>query len=173
MYAVVIAVWIVVIGRWAWNRRHTIGADSVGSFRRELSVLERSGPVRVAPANRRRPTPMPASLGTTRTGGLPLGSSERLRRQRNQRRRRDVLLLLVLGVVLTLGLAAATRSTMVIYLQAALDLTLAGYVYLLARSASLRQERQVKVAPISRARNRRPALATYQDYAELSLRRAN
>ncbi len=54
-------VWGVLLVSWLRSRRQDTAYDSVGTFRRHLTVLERAAPPTVVPANR------------LRTGGAPVG----------------------------------------------------------------------------------------------------
>lgn len=187
-------VWGVLLVSW-FRSRSNQGAfsDSVGTFRRHLTVLERAAPVRVAPANRlrggttygipayrpqgarRAPTNRPGFAGSPRPGSPAAMAA--LRRRQAQKRRRDVLLALIAGVVATLLLAAVARTSAIWVLQAAFDLVLAGYVALLVRMRNLAAERQLKLRYMSREQVRagreRPAYELDAgSYADLSLRRA-
>jgi hypothetical protein len=51
-------VWGVLLVSWLRSRTGGTFSDSVGTFRRHLSVLERAAPVTVAPANRLRSGPV-------------------------------------------------------------------------------------------------------------------
>ncbi len=62
--------WGVVVIYWVWSRRPAFG-DSIGLFRNELHALEHAAPVRVPPANRRRPLPYTVSVA-----GYPLGGPQ-------------------------------------------------------------------------------------------------
>lgn len=71
---VLVALWAIVLApsllRGRANRR---SADSIGSFRRQLRVIQRTGPVVIPPANRRVPPtisfPMPVSSSVADTSG--------------------------------------------------------------------------------------------------------
>lgn len=120
-------------------------ADSIGNFRHQLSVLRRTGPSVVPPANALRlpsyaaPTPAP-TYQMARTY-----SREGARRARTMKRRRDVLFTLVIavGVTLVLGLLPPFRA--LLWLHVACDLALAGYVALLVRARNDAAERDMKL----------------------------
>lgn len=189
-------VWGVLLVSWLRSRSNQ-GAfsDSVGTFRRHLTVLERAAPVRVPPANRLRggstygiPAYRPQGARRTaggrpvspRPGSLRPGSAAAmaaLRRRQAQKRRRDVLLGLIAGVLATFLLAAVARTGAMWVLQVAFDLVLAGYVALLVRMRNLAAERQLKLRYMPREQVRagraRPAYdLDGGSYADLSLRRA-
>jgi hypothetical protein len=144
--------WGVVVVYWAWSRRPAFG-DSVGLFRDELHALANAAPVRVPPANRRRPlpytvsgaryplgepfgdpAPSPAATAPGTLASLPAAlaaaalSAQRLKARR---RRRDVLCVLLAVVVVSALASLARRSVLTLSLQAFSDLALAAYAYLL------------------------------------------
>ncbi|HEX4865029.1 MAG TPA: hypothetical protein VFV02_13230, partial [Acidimicrobiales bacterium] len=51
-------IWGVLLVSWLRSRTEGTFSDSVGTFRRHLSVLERAAPSTVAPANRLRSGPV-------------------------------------------------------------------------------------------------------------------
>lgn len=121
-------------------------ADSIGSFRRQLNVLQRTGPMTVAPANTLRISSaphlstVPASLNPARRYSTADG-----RRARTLRRRRDVLLCLLggMGFTLVAGLMPALRVLWGLHLV--LDALFIGYVTLLVRMRNAAAEREMKV----------------------------
>jgi hypothetical protein len=169
MVLVLVVVW-ATFGVW-WVRSHaqTSLGDSVGSFRRDLHVLERTAPATVRPANRLRvPSSQPVrgvpsaarsaaqgrvapgrvtagGVGAGRVGANRTSSPAQLRRRQSAKRRRDVLFVLVVAVLATLTMAAATRSHTVMAVQLLADATLAGYVALLVRMRNLASEREMKL----------------------------
>jgi hypothetical protein len=177
-----------------WLRSHAKESfgDSVGSFRRDLNVLERSAPSTMRAANRlripqpvaptraslpaRRPTapqmrPVP---GRADAVAPPVGAPSR--RRQTVKRRRDVLFVLAVVAVATLVMAAATRSHALITAQLLADVALGGYVALLVRMRNLAAEREIKLSYLSRARTVAPSRRRYEEvdggYGELALRRA-
>ncbi|GEM_PF-2114191 len=72
--------WGGVLVYWLWRRRPSF-ADSIGSFRYELSVLGHAAPSRVAPAHRLSPMPLsPASSmspGSAMSGPTPARAPHR------------------------------------------------------------------------------------------------
>ena len=119
-------------------------ADSIGSFRNQLSMIERSLPVtsRVTSINQARrlqPQPSFAPIGApvrTATYAAPT-------RSELQRRRSNVLLALLALVVGTLALGLLFRP--IFALNVVADLALAGYVALLVRARTIAAEREMKV----------------------------
>lgn len=144
--------WGVVVIYWVWSRRPVFG-DSIGLFRNELHALEHAAPVRVPPANRRRPLPYTVSVAGYPLGGpqsdpapssagtapsVPSSLPEALaaaslsaKRLKARRRRRDVLSVLLVAVVVTAIVSVARRSAVTLSLQALSDVALAAYAYLL------------------------------------------
>jgi len=144
--------WGVVVIYWVWSRRPVFG-DSIGLFRNELHALEHAAPVRVPPANRRRPLPYTVSVAGYPLGGpqsdsapstagsapsVPASLPEALaaaslsaKRLKARRRRRDVLSVLLVAVVVTAIVSVARRSVVTLSLQALSDVVLAAYAYLL------------------------------------------
>lgn len=168
-------IWAVVLLSWLRSRTAGSFGDSIGTFRRHLRVLEKTGPVTVLPANRMRgpsgieaagftPVPLRPRQGTPRpglaaqrgrsgaiggyrsTGGRPaLDGMVALRRRRGQKRRRDILLGLIGLAVVTLLLGLIPGLHTILYFQVIVDLLLAGYVALLVRMRNLSAERAAKV----------------------------
>jgi hypothetical protein len=131
----------VLAGIWAFvlgaplvraKARGTLG-DSVGSFRRHLSVLERAAPTTVAPANRLRGA-----------GSRPL-SPVTVRRRRAQRRRRDVLFILVVAIAGSLALSFIPGFRVMLAVNAVIDVLFLAYVGLLIRMRNLAAEREMKL----------------------------
>jgi hypothetical protein len=150
----------------------------VVNFRRQLSVLRRTGPHtnRVAGGDHwYRPhavapiAPVHGPLRTTtRTASMPMHrapvrpvratSSPSAARSRTIRRRRDVLSALVVAVLATLvlGLLPAFRVMLVAHLVA--DVLLAAYVALLIHQRNVAAERDLKVRFLPQAHRLDPAL---------------
>jgi hypothetical protein len=131
--------WGVVLVYWLWSRRPL--GDPVGSFRNELRVLGSATPARVAPANRLHANP-PAFVTAAQkrvvdprepvTRPVPLKAASRTHTcQELRRRRRDVVFVLAVAALLSLFAAVLTGSTLVIFVQVLVDLSLVTYVYLL------------------------------------------
>ena len=163
---IVASLWGGVLVYWLLAKRAGMG-DSIRSFRYELTVLERTAPRRVSPANRLRPFPgslaLPApanglaatgpetlATGPVNAPGNPgisryasasslssalLMAARNHQRQELRRRRRDVLSVLAGAVVVSSLAVALTGSSALLYLQLVIDLALASYVYLLAKTA--------------------------------------
>ena len=147
--------WAAVAASFLRERIGGATGDSVVSFRRQLHVLQRTGPVSVPPAN---------TLHISSAPGIGLGapaplSSVELRRARTLKRRRDVLfsLLGAMGVTLVLGAIPALRALW--GLHVVLDLLFAGYVAALVRLRNIAAERDMKLRFLPGAAHAEPALA--------------
>ena len=139
------------------NRAENRPADSIGDFRRKLRVLERSGPVSVAPANRlwgpaspippyMSPRTSPFGPGYVRRGASvrPL-SQEAMRRRAAQRRRRDIFLSLLAMTVLSGLCGLVPGLSAVLYLAGVMFVALCAYVVLLVRLRNEAAERDMKL----------------------------
>lgn len=121
-------------------------ADSIGDFRRRLTVLERTGPTLLAPAHRlgspRRVEPFSGPVSFR-------ASTADLRRARTLKRRRDVLvgLLVCMGGTLVLGAIPALRVMWAFHVV--LDVAFVAYVALLVRMRNAAAERSMKLRVIS------------------------
>jgi len=154
-------IWAAVLVPWVRSRVEPGPADSIGSFRRQLGVLQRTGPVTVAPANRLRvppynpgvPTPYTPYAGMHSVASAAVASAARrgplspeaARRARTLRRRRDVLFTLAGGAVGTLVLGFLPPLRMLWLAHVVVDLLLAGYIALLVRIRNQAAEREIKL----------------------------
>ena len=133
--------------------------DSIGTFSRHLSVLERAAPTSVNPANRLRlpvspavipPYRPPTASGSGRGrqsgfGPMPsrrpnapyLTSATVHRRRQAQKRRRDVLFALVAGMAGSLLLSMVHGLGVMIAVHVVFDLLFLGYIALLVRMRNL------------------------------------
>lgn len=133
-------VWAVYLASWLRGRSEHRSVNSISSFSKHLSVLERTSPghlgggrntVVTGSANRAANLYAP-----TRRGGMRLSEA--------RRRRRDVLFALGGAALVTLMLAVVAGG-MFLWLHLAVDVLLATYVVLLVRSQQLASERRAKV----------------------------
>jgi len=159
---VLAVVWGVVLVSWLRSRAQTSFGDPVGTFRRHLTVLERTAPSVFPAANRLRPArqvqagsviPPYRGAGAGQVSGRrPVRPSPGLsasaaayRRSQSRKRRRDVLFALFVSVIGSVILSAATGMRVMIYVQVLSDLLLFGYVALLVRMRNLAAERELKL----------------------------
>lgn len=145
-------VWAVYLFSWVRSRAETRSVNSISSFNKHLSVLERTSPARTpisgGPVTRMDGRISPPANGAPRT----LDSA--------RRRRRDVLFILVGTSLVTLLLAAVAGGFFIALFVLSAGLT-AAYVALLVRAQRLAIERRTKVVYL-------PTEATYgADYDEL------
>jgi len=138
---VLAGIWAVVLLAPLVRRRAnaTLG-DSIGSFRRHLSVLERAAPATVPPANRLRVPSAQALARAVRRRKV------QTRRHHAQRRRRDVLFALVAGVAGSLVLALLSGLRVMMWVQVVMDLLFMSYVVLLVHVRNLAAEREMKLS---------------------------
>ena len=184
-------IWGALLVSWLRSRSAGGLGDSVGTFRRHLTVLERATPGTVRPANRlydekgrlqgvgRRPLAAPAVAtrrpSPARVTGRPVDArTSALRRRQAQKRRRDVFFALVAGATGSLALALVPGMSIMWSVQLLFDVLLAGYVALLVRLRNLAAERELKLRFIPN--QQRVARRAYEfggaGYGELELRRA-
>jgi hypothetical protein len=166
-------IWAALLTSWFRSRSGGTLSDSVGSFRRHLTVLEKATPSTVRPANRLRdvrPARYPSrearaaliarsgvpvrSDGTVAGSALPSGYAVRrpvssqqmiVRRRQAQRRRRDVFFALLVGVAGSLALALVPGLSIMWAVQVIFDLLLTGYVTVLLRLRNRVVERDLKL----------------------------
>lgn len=156
-------VWGVVI--YTWIKDHLAEgrpADSIGSFRRQLHVLERTGPVSGWARSVTGEWGARGRLGPARglptTPELQLRPSRAARRAAARRRRRDILCGLLAGMGGSLALSFLPGLGVLFALHVALDVLFVAYVALLIRYRSLRAERAAKVRFLPQAQPPVPTL---------------
>ncbi len=169
-------VWAVFLLPQLFRARAERSTDSIGTFRRQLSVLERTSPAGVARAARlptaapsyRPPTtrtaPRSSVTARPRTIASPASSGHRPHpgRSRARKRRHDIFcgLLAVVAASLVLSLVPALR--MMIWVHLALDVAFVGYVALLVRARNLATERELKVRFLPTAARPQPQLLLHR-----------
>lgn len=139
-------VWAVYLFTWVRARRDRRGVNSISTFSRHLSVLERTSPARSARSDglvsissrpQGRPAPIyPAANYQPPRAGMSLPEA--------RRRRRNVLVALAAAALVTMVLIPFVGSFM-IALQLLTDALLGTYVLLLAHKQRLAVERRDKV----------------------------
>lgn len=136
------------------NRSENRPADSIGDFRHQLRVLQRTAPTSVKPANRlwgpATSVPPYSPYATTRaavTRGLSPArvSPEVMRRRATQRRRRDIFLSLLALTSLSGVCGFVPGLSAVWYLTAVMGLALVAYTALLLRIRTIAAEREMKL----------------------------
>jgi hypothetical protein len=155
---VVILLLLVVWGGvgvwWFMNRPEGRSTDSIGSFRQQLRVLERTGPITVPPAYSMRSPDLGvygASRASLRPSRVSSPSVATARRKQAQKRRRDVFYGLLCAIAGSVILGFMPGLSVMWWLAGLLIAALAVYVVVLVqlRSAALdrlhRIERAAKV----------------------------
>jgi hypothetical protein len=137
-------VWAVILGAPLVRRRmEGTPIDSVVSFRRQLSVLERTGPTAIAPVNTLRSNrvsgPVLGPVVITRAAS-PIGA-----RRQAQKRRRDVLYTLLGLMAITLPLSLLFKMRLLLMAHVILDLLFVAYLALLIRMRNVAAEREMKL----------------------------
>jgi hypothetical protein len=153
------AMWAaVLLPPWLRNRTESRPADSIVSFRKQLSVLERTTPgtTVAAPVTR-----IGALSGMTMQGSTAgqLSQSAPISLREAQKRRRDILfgLLAAMGGSLLIGLLPGLRVMLGLHLL--LDLLFVGYIALLVQARKAAEERSMKVRYLpANVRTPEPAL---------------
>jgi hypothetical protein len=136
--------WAIYVAAWVRSRGERRGVNSISTFSKHLSVLERTSPARVGPGGdhvERRPSGRPEPIFPA-ASYVPARAAMSLSDAR--RRRRNVLYALAGAAVGTLVLIPFAGSTMLL-LHVVTDVLLVGYIGLLIRTQRLAAERRVKV----------------------------
>jgi hypothetical protein len=133
---VLAVIWAVYLASWLRNRSEHRSVNSISSFNKHLSVLERTSPARQGSVGSRASVAYP-SYG-------PVGRPATMTRSEARRRRRDVLFALA-GVALVTLMFAVLLGGPFVYLQLLADVALLGYLGLLVHTQRLAAERRDKV----------------------------
>jgi hypothetical protein len=142
-----VVVWAVfLVPQWLRHRAEKTPADSIGAFRNQLNVLERTTPGQPrrarAAAMPSMSMPMPlapqAGLGLGRPLGRPVSHKELVRR------RRANILFGLLGAMAVTLLGGLVFSKLLL-VHVALDLLFVAYCAMLVRARNLAAEREMKV----------------------------
>ena len=158
----------VLLPPYLQNRSESRPADSISTFRNQLSVLERRATI-VAPGR-------PQSPAMARMPVQGQAQRARLARMEAKKRRRDILVTLLAAAGLTLALTLVLPQVLLVHLF--VDALLGGYVALLVRQRRVAEERAMKVRYLSNARRPAPTAAparvSYgsQPQPQLALRRS-
>ncbi len=140
--------WLLVLASWLRSRTEGRGVNSISSFSRHLSVLERTSPARptigMGPAADGGPRRAPLTVvGNGHVPGRSLRPATMSLRQA-RRRRRDVLVALVAATAL-FGVLALVVGAVFGVLFLLTGGALGAYVVLLARAQRIGAEREAKV----------------------------
>jgi hypothetical protein len=143
---ILVLIWAaVLLPPYLQNRSESRPADSISSFQKQLSVLER-----------RSNTIGGGSHSVSRISSAPSYSAMRMSRSEARKRRRDVLFTLAAAAAITLPLAFMLGGS-VWMLQLLCDVLLAGYVVLLVQTTQRAAERELKVRYLPTGRQSRTA----------------
>jgi len=131
-----LAVWGGVGAWWLLNHPERRSTDSIGTFRQQLHVLERTGPTTVAPAFRMR-SGETGVYGASPVSFGPLAAARRppvmSRRKRVQKRRRDVFYGLLAATVGAAALGFLPGLAVMWWMSAVLAVVLGIYVVVLVQ----------------------------------------
>jgi hypothetical protein len=139
--------WAIYLVNWVRSRSEHRSANSITSFSKHLSVLERTSPGRgTAPTRIVGPAPQRPTMSLARPAfaPTPYRRSAAMSRRQARERRKNVLMALAGTAMVTLVLAVAVGGP-VMYLNLLADALLVGYVVLLVQIRRLDEERQAKV----------------------------
>ena len=140
----------VLLPPYLQNRSESRPADSISSFQRQLSVLERrAGNINEQPRAASTMYRAPASQALAPVVYRHQAAPTRLNRSDAKRRRRDVLFTLAGGVAITFVLALFLGGP-VWGLNLLVDVAFVAYVVMLAQAQKLAAERTAKVRYLPR-----------------------
>lgn len=148
-------VWAVYLASWLRSRSRHRSVNSIASFNRHLTVLERTSPARHGIAAVPHRGRLGAASGVPRS--IPRGG---MRLDEARRRRRDVLYGLLGAAFVTFSLAVVAGGGFV-WLHLLVDALLVAYVVLLVRAQRLAQERRAKVRFLAPVPGDAPAVPAY------------
>lgn len=158
-------VWAVFLLPQLFRARVERSTDSIGTFRRQLSVLERTSPAgpsstaRLRPAGPstrqpvRRPTSRNLAVAGTRHATAAVPSRTQARRALVRKRRHDIFCGLLAAVAVSLVLSFVPGLRMMLWVHLVLDVALVSYIALLVRARNLASERELKVRFLPTARS--------------------
>ena len=146
---IIAVLWALYLVSWARSRTEHRSVNSISTFSKHLSVLERTAPGRSAAPTRIAGSPVPQRTGASlaRPAFAPVSyraAGSAMSRGQARERRKNVLLGLAGAVVVTLTLTVFVGGPM-LYLQLLSDVLLAAYVVALVQMRRMAEERQDKV----------------------------
>jgi Flp pilus assembly protein TadB len=139
---VLAVIWALYLASWIRTRSEHRSVNSISSFNKHLSVLERTSPARQSPSVASRSSVAYPGYGpmVRRPAQMTKGEA--------RRRRRDVLFALA-GVALFTLMLAVVMGGPFVYLHVLADVALVGYLGLLAHTQRLAADRRNKVRYIA------------------------
>lgn len=151
----------VLLPPYLQNRSESRPADSISTFRNQLSVLERRSTM---------VTPGPAAVPRTPTRRPVQPDRARMARAEAKKRRRDILITLLAAAGLTLAISLVAPVVAVLHLL--IDVLLVAYVGLLLRQKRIAEEKAMKVRYLAPARPASMAPHYASAQPQLALRRS-
>lgn len=134
---ILVVVWAVfLIPQVLRHRAEKTPADSIGAFRNQLSVLERTTPGMPARPRQASPSYAVPSYG-------PMGAMRPSQKELVRRRRQNILVGLLGAMATTLLLGLLVSKLLLVHV--ALDLLFVAYCAMLVRARNLAAERDMKV----------------------------
>ena len=122
-------VWVaVLVPPWFRGRKEGRPGDSITTFRRQLTVLERATPIANRQASRNSLTTRP---GVVRVPPRRYVAPATIATRRLARQRRRQVFQALVGMALLTGAIAITAGGMFLWVHVAVDLALVAYVILL------------------------------------------
>jgi hypothetical protein len=185
--------WGVLLVSGLRSRSGNTFANSVGTFRHHLRVLERAAPPTVAPANRLRGGHMAPAyrshVNVMPGQGVPVQGRPQMavmggrrvpvatyRRRQAQKRRRDVFFTLLVGAVGSFAVAMIPGVSVMWPVQGLFDVLLILYVALLIHMRNAAAERELRATfgpgPRPRPARPRPGYDMGGSYGQLGLQPA-
>ena len=167
---IIAVLWALYLVSWAKSRTEHRSVNSISTFNKHLSVLERTAPGRSAAPTRIAGSPVPLRAGASlaRPAFAPVSyrtAGSAMSRRQAQERRKNILCGLAGAAVVTLTLTVFLGGPM-LYLHLLADLFLAAYLVALVQMRRLVEERHHKVRYLPAPRERQvPATLTLQQSA--------
>jgi|GEM_PF-571450 len=139
------AVWAVYLMSWVRSRTENRRVNTIHSFSKHLSILERATPDDAVAA--------PVASRTVGLHGGEYFAPHRPTLSPQKKRRRDVLFILGGATAVTFLGAVLAGGSFMIFLFLVSAAGFGGYVYLLVQARKQVEERQVKVRPLNTERS--------------------
>jgi len=146
---IIAVLWALYLVSWAKSRTEHRSVNSISTFNKHLSVLERTAPGRSAAPTRiaGSPVPLRTTASLARPAFAPVSyrvAGSAMSRHQARERRKNILCGLAGAVVVTLTLTVLLGGPLV-YLQLVADVLLVGYVVALVQMRRMAEERHEKV----------------------------
>lgn len=171
VFVILAVIWAaVLVPPYVQSRSENRPADSISTFRNQLSVLERRASS-VHPGMPAVPGRVMSPLDARRVPASAASQQARYARMEAKKRRRDILVTLLAAAGLTLALGLVLPQVLVLHLL--IDGLLAAYIALLLRQKRIAEERAMKVRYLAPARRNAAAapIGSLEAQPQLALRR--